>query len=183
MTNKADLILHPIRMRILMALVSKQKTSKQLAAILPDIPPATLYRHIRCLAKAGLINIVAERPVRGAVEKVYTVDPSSATLTADEMASASKEDHLRYFTAFVASLLDDFSHFLERTRTMNLTDEGVGYNKVPLELSDEELKSLSAHLNQVFGPYLANTPRPDRRRRIITSIVMPDLNEIDISSL
>ena len=79
----------------------------------------------------------------------------------------------------VASLLDDFSHFLERTRTMNLTDEGVGYNKVPLELSDEELKSLSAQVNQAFGPYLANTPRPDRRRRIITSIIMPDLNEID----
>ena len=42
--TKVDLILHPIRMRILMALSGSQKTSQQLADDLRDVPQATLYR-------------------------------------------------------------------------------------------------------------------------------------------
>jgi DNA-binding transcriptional ArsR family regulator len=172
--TKADLILHPIRMRILIALAGRQKTSQELASELPDIPQATLYRHINRLAKAGLLEVVEERPARGAVEKVYTVGAHTSMLTAEEMADFSKDDHMRYFITFVASLLDDFSRYLQHSHTVDMATEVVGYNKFPLELSDEEFQSLSAKMNEALAPYLDNPPGQDRQRRLFSFIVMPD---------
>jgi DNA-binding transcriptional ArsR family regulator len=175
--TKVDLILHPIRMRILMALSGNQKTSQQLADDLRDVPQATLYRHINRLAKAGILQVVEERPVRGTVEKVYTVDTRTTMLSAEDIANFSKDDHMRYFIAFVATLLDDFSRYLQHSERLDLAADGVSYHKFPLELSDEELKSLSAKMNADLAPYLDNQPGQDRRRRIFSSIVMPDVSE------
>lgn len=173
--TKADLVLHPIRMRILMALSGRQKTSQQLADDLWDIPQATLYRQITRLAEANIIKVVEKRQVRGAVEKVYAVDEHSTTLTSADFAKSSKDDHMRYFISFIASLLDDFSRYMQRSESPDLAVDGVGYHKFQLELSDKELKSMSVKLNAVFALYLDNQPRPDRRRRIFTSILMPDV--------
>lgn len=172
--TKADLILHPIRMRILMALAGSRKTSQELADDLGDVPQATLYRHINRLAKSGIIEVVEERQVRGTVEKVYTLDTRASTLTAEDAANFSKDDHMRYFIAFVASLLDDFSRYIHQSETVDLLADNVGYRKFPLKLSDEELKSVSAEMNAVLAPYIENSPRQDRRRRIFAFIVMPD---------
>ncbi|MGE5222784.1 MAG: helix-turn-helix domain-containing protein [Omnitrophica WOR_2 bacterium] len=176
-TTKADLVLHPIRIRILMALAGRQKTSQQLAASLRDIPQATLYRHINRLAQAGIIEVVEQRPRRGGVEKVYAVDSRTTSLTAEDVAGFSKDDHLRYFTAFVASLLDDFSRYIQHSEAIDLAVDSTGFRKFPLELSDAEFKSISAQMNTLFAPYLENQPRQDRRRRIFSFTVMPDLNE------
>lgn len=172
--TKADLILHPIRMRILMALAGSRKTSLELADDLGDVPQATLYRHINRLAKSGIIEVVEERQVRGTVEKVYTLDTRASMLTAEDAANFSKDDHMRYFIAFVASLLDDFSRYIHQSETVDLLADNVGYRKFPLKLSDEEFKSLSAEMNAVLEPYLENSPRQDRQRRIFSFIVMPE---------
>ena len=50
--------------------------------------------------------------MRGAVERVYALPAHAATLDAGAMASATPEDHARYFTAFVSSLLSEFSRYL-----------------------------------------------------------------------
>ncbi|MEJ2600434.1 MAG: helix-turn-helix domain-containing protein [Anaerolineales bacterium] len=176
--TKADLILHPIRMRILMALAGSRKTSQELADDLGDVPQATLYRHINRLAKSGIIEVVEERQVRGTIEKVYTLeDTRASTLTAEDAANFSKDDHMRYFITFIASLLDDFSRYIHQSETVDLLADNVGYRKFPLELSDEELKSLSAEMNAVLAPYLENSPRQDRRRRIFSFVVMPEGSE------
>jgi DNA-binding transcriptional ArsR family regulator len=175
--TKADLVLHPIRVRILMALAGSQKTSQQLADDLRDVPQATLYRHINRLAKAGIIEVVEERQVRGTVEKVYTLVVRASTLTPEEAANFSKDDHMRYFIAFVATLLDDFSRYVHHSEKIDPAADGVGYHKFPLELSDEELKSLSAKLNAALAPHFDNQPGPDRRRRIFSFIVMPDASK------
>ncbi len=175
--TKADLILHPIRIRILMALAGRQKTSQQLADDLRDIPQATLYRHINRLAKAGILHVVEERQARGGVEKVYALEAQKTTLTAEDAAHFSKDDHMRYFISFIASLLDDFSRYIHRGETTDLAVDGVGFNKLPLELSDEEFRELAAKMNAVLSPYLDNQPGQNRRRRIFSTIVMPDTNE------
>ena len=175
--RKADLILHPIRIQILMALSGSQKTSQQLADELRDIPQATLYRHINRLAKAGIIDVVEERQVRGAVEKVYTLDELSGIVNAEDIANASKDDHIHYFIAFIATLLDDFSRYIHHSEQVDLLADGVGYNKFPLELSDDEMKELSAKMNAVLTPYFENKPGEGRRRHIFATIVMPDAGE------
>jgi DNA-binding transcriptional ArsR family regulator len=171
--TKADLLLHPIRLRIIQAFMPpKRRTAQEIGAALPDVPPATLYRHLNKLAKGGVLAIVERRPVRGTTEKVYALLAGGAYLNPDDLATASKEDHLRYFTTFVASLLGDFARYLERGH-VDLFADNVGYRQVPLYLSDEEFTHMVVALNVALAPLAANGPGPGRRRRMLSTVVMP----------
>src|SRR5215472_16251602 len=130
--SRVDLILHPVRMRLLITLARRELTTRQLSELLPDVPQATLYHHIGILTKAGLLRVVSERPVRGTVEKVYTVAVDNASLSPDDLANASREDHLRYFTMFVGMLLSDFSRYLQQDKPIDLFADRVSYGETPL---------------------------------------------------
>lgn len=175
MEKLIDLVLHPIRMRIIVALAGREMTAQQLAETLGDVPPATLYRHLNRLTRAGVLALSAERRVRGTIEKVYTLSSQSAHVDAQEFATLSREDHLRYFTTFIASLLDDFSRYVKNAEPFNIITDGVGYQKFPLELSDEEFIEVARGINAVIIPHLKNQPAPGRKRRIFATIVMPEL--------
>ena len=70
----ADLLLHPVRLRVVKAFLGDRAlTTAQLAAELSDVPAGSLYRHISRLTKAGVLHVVAERRVRGAVERTYAL--------------------------------------------------------------------------------------------------------------
>ncbi len=172
-SSKANLVLHPIRMRIIQTLIGqRQLTPQQIGEALPDVAQATLYRHINKLVQGGVLVVVAERQVRGALEKVYALPDHAASLGPADLANASRDDHMHFFTTFVATLLNDFARYLERDR-IDLLADGVGYRQVALTLSDEEFLQMAAALNAALRPFLELTPAPGRRRRIFTSIVMP----------
>jgi hypothetical protein len=46
--------------------VAVSLTTTQLRAELPDVPPASLYRHVARLVERRVLSVVAERRVRGA---------------------------------------------------------------------------------------------------------------------
>jgi len=177
-----DLALHPVRMRILMLLSgSPGMTPQQMADRMSDIPQATLYRHIGRLFQSGLLSVVEERPVRGTLEKVYALNtaPDGKNISTKEALSEinqmSKEEHLRYFTTFMLTVLDDFSHYLNLSENgkMNLAADGVGYLKLVLFLSDEEFADFAAALNQALVPFLNRETTPERRKRLFTTVMMP----------
>ena len=61
------MILHPVRWRIIRAASGGAITAQRLVAQMPDVPKATLYRHLNTLANAGLLRLVEQRRVRGTV--------------------------------------------------------------------------------------------------------------------
>jgi DNA-binding transcriptional ArsR family regulator len=175
-----DTMLHPVRMRLLMMLAGSQGlTPLQIAGQLSDVPQATLYRHINRLAKAGLLQVIDERPVRGTLEKVYALNRLGHThLGSEDITHLTKEDHLHYFTAFMISLLDQYSRYLNHRPKVDLAADGVGYGLVPVFMTDEELALFSIAINQVLQPYLEH---PDaqgsglsRKKRIFATIMMPE---------
>src|SRR5687767_1554403 len=113
LTN-ADLIAHPVRLRIIMTVAGERMTTQQIAAVLSDVPQASLYRHIHRLAAAGVLKVVEEIPVRGTVEKVYALAEGAGHLDEAEVARAAPEDHLRYFSVFFASLLSWLRSYLRQ---------------------------------------------------------------------
>ncbi len=169
----SELVLHPLRMGIIMAIAGRQMTTQQLAAVLGDVPQATLYRHINRLSEGGVLSVIAQRRVRGAVEKVYVLGPSGGIVPPDEMTELDKEQHMRYFTTFVATLLEDFASYLERTPEVDPIADGVGYRKVPLELSDQELVEMAQAVNQALVPFRDNKPNPLRHRRLFATVLIP----------
>lgn len=173
MNEKADLILHPVRLRIIIALNGQEMTPQEMAVELGDVPQATLYRHIKALNEGGVITVVAERQVHSVTESVYALaDVNAGVLGPEEAASMSPDDHMRVFTVFISSLLAEFSRYLEGD-DIDLVRDMISYQQVSLLLSDEELMVFLKDLNRLFIPLLDNKPRPDRRRRLLSTILIP----------
>ena len=173
MGTSAELLLHPVRLCVIHSLAGgRRRSAAELADALGDVPQASLYRHIRTLADAGVLAVVEERPARGTAQRVYALVDGAGSVSPEDLATASPEDHLRYFTIFLAGLLDDFGRYLAAGDPSLLAD-GVGYRQVPLELTDQELAELAGRLNAALAPVIGNRPGPGRRRRILTTILIP----------
>jgi DNA-binding transcriptional ArsR family regulator len=172
--TRADLIIHPIRMRIIIALNDRKLTPKQLAAELKDVAPATLYHHLNLLTDAGITRVVEERLVRGTLrEKVYTLSDASTILSPDQIAGASKDELLQYFLVFVSKLIGDHARYLDLKESGYYGD--AGYQQHPVFLSDEEFVQFLQELNAALLPWLKKEPAPGRRQCLLTTILIPEL--------
>ena len=147
-------------------------TTTQLAAEIDDIPPGSLYRHVALLAKADVIRVVAERRVRGAMERTYTMALAAAQLSPTEVKNMSPDQHRHAFMAFVAGLLGDFDRYLN-AGTPDLARDMAGYRLAALWLSDEELAEFLRDLGTIIQPRLANAPRKGRSRRVVAGVLLP----------
>ena len=171
--KRADLVLHPVRLRIILAFArGRRLTPLQVAAVLPDVPQATLYRQIERLYRGGALAVASERRIRGAVERTYVLAEGGASLSPEELAKASRDDHLGYFTAFAAGLIAQFEQYLERPE-IDLLEDGVGYRQVVLNLTDQEVSEMAGALNAAVGRFLTYDPKPRRRRRLLATVLIP----------
>lgn len=169
----ADLLLHPVRLRIVQAFLGDRAlTTGALAAQLADVPPASLYRHVARLVDAGVLAIAAERRVRGALERTYVLRASAALITPDQVAAMSADDMRQAFMAFVAGLLGDVDRYLARPGVDPLHD-GASFRLAGLWLDDAEHADLLRELVRVLQPAAANPPRPGRKRRILATVLLP----------
>src|SRR5262245_49889195 len=136
-TDAASLLLHPVRMRIVVAFAGGgPMTAQALSSRLPDVPSATLYRHLGVLAEAGVLTVVGERRVRGAVERSYELASDRAFVAPNDVAGASVDDRLRAFTTFLATLLSDYAAHL--ARGAEATTEPAAFFVTPIRLSDAD---------------------------------------------
>ncbi|MET0865816.1 MAG: helix-turn-helix domain-containing protein [Nakamurella sp.] len=171
----ADLLLHPLRLRIVQSFLGdRQLTTGQLLAELVDIPPATLYRQVATLAKAGVLLVVDERPIRGTVERTYALSLQDAQVDADDLRKMTPDDHRRAFMSFIAGLLADFDSYLE-SGDIDLERDGAGYRGVALWLTDDELTGLVGDIGAAVQSRARNTPVAGRRRRMLSTILIPQV--------
>jgi DNA-binding transcriptional ArsR family regulator len=171
--TSADLLLHPIRLRIVQAFLGRgELTTTALSRELPDIATATLYRQVTALLEGGILEVTDERKVRGALERSLVLQTAAANVTGEDAATMGIDEHRRAFLTFVAGLLGDFDRYLGRG-DIDLVRDLVGYRQAAAHLSDSELHELLAELRAVIEPRLRNPASPGRTRRLITTILMP----------
>jgi DNA-binding transcriptional ArsR family regulator len=169
----ADLLLHPVRLRIVQAFLGDRAlTTGELAAELSDVPAASLYRHVAKLVDAGVLAVVAQRRVRGALERTYVLRVTAATIDPDQLAAMTTEEHRQAFMAFVAGLLGDFDRYLARGDT-DLIRDGVSYRIAGLWLDDAEYIALMRDLTKVLASRIANQPGNGRTRHILGYVLVP----------
>ncbi|MGX5654494.1 helix-turn-helix domain-containing protein [Geodermatophilus nigrescens] len=172
----ADLLLHPVRLRVVQALLGDRTlTTGELHAELPGVPVATLYRHVGVLADAGVLEVVGERRVRGSTERTYRLVTAAASVGPDEAAGMTPDQHRRAFGTFVAALLADFDRWADAAGPDGLDParDGVGYRMTGLWLDDEEFSGLLDDVRAVLRARLENTPRAGRRRRLVGTVFLP----------
>jgi DNA-binding transcriptional ArsR family regulator len=176
----ADTLLHPVRLRIVQALVGRELTTQQLKDALSDVPQASLYRHVSRLVDAGILHVTDERAVRGGIERTYAVVESAAELGPAEFASATTDDHVRYFATFLGSLLTGFERHLRAVGSEQRSERGLDrilYEQIPLWLTDDELAGAGARWTEILEPLRANEPDGERRRILLSLTVFPDASE------
>jgi hypothetical protein len=175
--TSADLLLHPVRLRIVQAFLGERAlTTTQLRAELPDVPAGSLYRHVAKLVDGGVLVVVAERRVRAAIERTYVLRSSQARLGVEEISKMSREEHRQAFLVFVAGLIGDVDRYLARDKIDPLRD-GASYNLAAMWLSDAELAELARELYIVLQPRTSNLPQPGRERRILATVLLPAATE------
>jgi hypothetical protein len=173
MATTAELLLHPVRLRVVQAFLGDRVlTTAALHDLLPDVPVASLYRHVGILADAGLLAVAGERRVRGTVERSYRLVVEAASVSPVEAGGMTAEDHARAFTTFIAALLADFGRYLERG-DVDPGRDGVGYRQAALWLDDEEFGAFLADLRAVVGKRMALPPGGQRRRRLVSTVLLP----------
>ncbi|WP_426513525.1 helix-turn-helix domain-containing protein [Dactylosporangium sp. McL0621] len=170
----ADVLLHPIRMRILQTLFDADPlTTGQLRERLPDIPATTMYRHIAVLVEAGVLTVVDERRVRGTIERSYRVNQEQGVIDATARAAMTPDDHRRAFTTFAASLMGDFDRYLTHEHADPQRD-GVVYRQAAVWLTDEEFAAMVTEIEHAVVSRTGNTRDGDRARRVVSLVVVPD---------
>jgi hypothetical protein len=173
MTGSADLLLHPVRLRILQAFLGDRAlTTSQLSAELSDVPAASLYRHVARLVDGGALQVVAERRIRGAVERTYVLRQSAARVRLDEIAAMKPDEVRAMFLAFAAGLIGDFDRYLDRGAP-DLLRDGVAFGIEGLWLDDAEFADMMRDLYRVLDSRRANLPDKGRRRRLLASVLLP----------
>jgi hypothetical protein len=169
----ADILLHAVRLRIVKAFLGDRAlTTSQLAAELADVPAASLYRHVGVLTRAGILQVVAERRVRGTVERTYAMRLLAAQIQPGEARAMTLEEHAQAFMAYIAGLLSDFDRYLASGPADPVRD-GASYRVGAMWLTDEEFADLARDLAEVFLPRLANAPAKGRKRRLFYSVSVP----------
>jgi hypothetical protein len=173
-TAKENLLLHPVRMRIILATAGRQVTAQQLAGELPDIPQASLYRNINALAAGGILVVVRERRVHNTTEKTYALPEKGQFLSVEDLNNAQPEDYVRLVTQYLGLLLGYFVRYVQGG-DVDILRDNVLFQMAPLYLSQGEALELGKAMQTLLLPYVNNDPSPDRQRSILGLISLPDV--------
>ena len=179
--HKAEIIIHPHRIRILQTLVNRPLTTQEISDAMLDIAKSSIYRHLKKMLDAGVIEVSKTRPVRGVLEKVYQLT-AAAHLGPEDIATLTPQDHSRLFSTYVITLLQGFTEYVEGADALDFLADRVGYTELLFYATGEEFDVIQAALNQAIVPLLQNGPGEGRRRRKLATITHP-VHEIDINGV
>lgn len=171
--TSAELLLHPVRLRIVQTMLGRDElTTRELAAKLTDVAAATLYRHVAALVDGGVLEVVAERRVRGTVERSLRVRTEVASVDPDDLAL----DDLTLragFLAYLASLASAFDTYLTAPRG-TLEADLVGFRQNAVIATDEEWNSVLATVRAAVTPLATRASVPvEARRRLFATVSLP----------
>ena len=156
--------MNPVRQRIFQYfLLHETGTVKELRKALPDVPSASLYRHIKILADRSILTVVGENRIRGTVESVYLLN-KDAMATEDETGNAVQMSLL----SICASFAKYFS-----TGNADPKKDMLLFTSCTLLLTDQEFSEYLSEINQVTVRYMKQAPSESSKMRRITLISAP----------
>ncbi len=168
-----ELILHPVRLRLIHAMGGgRARTTTELCRRLTGVSKATVYRQVALLAENGVLDVVDERRVHGAMERHYRLSTSRPVIDPGAATNMTLEDHRQGFLAAASALISEFDRYLGGDRADPVADF-VGYRQFPLWLSKEEVVELVSVLTPYLRDLAGKEPSPERRPYLLSPIFFP----------
>jgi DNA-binding transcriptional ArsR family regulator len=159
-TNLAAIVAHPTRARAFMILAERTASPVEIAQEIGKDVGHVGY-HVRKLQQLNLIELVDERPVRGAVEHFYRaiVRPF---IEEDEFAQQSVAEREVYTSRILQMHISDISRAMDEHTFDSRTDRWL--IRTPMVVDDEGFKELSALHAELYERTLDIQARSDERR-------------------
>ncbi|MFD0576710.1 helix-turn-helix domain-containing protein [Dactylosporangium darangshiense] len=171
--DPVELLLHPVRLRIVHALSGGRSLStQQLCERISDASKATVYRHVALLVDAGILEESGQQRVRGFVERHYRLVPARAAVSAQRAASATLDEHRQAFAAAMAALLAEYQSYLDDPAADPVRDQ-VGYRQHAVWLTDAERDALIEGMRAAIVPHLGHGPGEGRTQHLLSPILFP----------
>lgn len=156
MPSKAEVLMNPVRMKIVQVLMRNKEaglTPLEMVKIIEDVSQATLYRHIQVLLDADVIRIAKEQKVRGVSEKFYTLNENELRLDPDEWNKSSKEEKLNYISYYQLLLFSQYQSYLSEVEEKDTAEDRATFSFVELKLSDDTFTDFQKELNDLIYKY------------------------------
>ena len=160
----AEIVMNPVRQRIFQyLLVHETGTVKDIRKALPDIPSASLYRHMKILTDNAVLTVVGENRIRGTVESIYQLNKSALEINDADGAGVQMA-----LLSICASFAKYFAggHADPRKDMLMLTT-------CTLKLTDEDFMSFLSEINRLALKYMDIEVRKGSKTRQITLISAP----------
>lgn len=171
MKDLSQVLLNPIRSRIIQYLsINQTATAGELDSLITDVARTTLYRHLKILAKSNVITVVAEKRVRGSVERTYALNLKTIS------EENTKENATRNAFGFLMKIYADYERYFNDEHADPTADK-IFLGNVNLLLSDAEFDDLIKQINSLFMKHLNNKPDEERKQRSISVINSPCMEE------
>lgn len=168
MNNKyMEACMNSTRQRIMQVIMTKKEaTSGEIGEELPDIPRASLYRHIKVLLDAEVIIVVRETYKRGSIEKTYAM--------AQQMPyEDTNEEYHSLIQSALMGLQGEFHRYFSGSDPDPQRDL-LTVGSASLVMSDEEMKEFIISYGELIQKYISNKPIEGRKVRKVTLIVSPN---------
>lgn len=160
----AEIVMNPVRQRIFQyLLVHETGTVKELRKALPDIPSASLYRHMKILADNSLLTVVGENRIRGTVESIYKLNKSAL-----EIDDADGSGIQLALLSICASFAKYFSAGQADPRKDMLM-----MSSCTLTLTDDEFADFLYEINRLAIKYMGKKVNENSKTRQLTLISSP----------
>ena len=160
----AEIVMNPVRQRIFQyLLVHETGTVKEIRTALPDVPSASLYRHMKILTENSILMVVGENRVRGTVESIYQLNKSA--LEIDDANGIAVQTALLGICASFAKYFSGDSPDPRKDMLMMTT--------CTLTLTDGEFMNFLSEINQIAVKYMDTSVKEESKTRQITLISAP----------
>lgn len=134
------------------ALVGRNLTTEELAALLPSVPQTTLYRHVAKLLRARVIRTIRKTWRRGGCERLLALTPGAEKLNEGELQSATRSDHESYVSVYCAMLMAGFQDMF-RDRRIDASEKRWACIGETIEIDDGQFQRLYEEVTAVFARY------------------------------
>ncbi|MEI2404923.1 helix-turn-helix domain-containing protein [Niallia taxi] len=179
MVNKAEALIHPVRIKISQALIRSGEnglTPLEMVKMIKDVPQATVYRHIQVMLDAGIIRIVKERKVRSVVEKYYVLNAEEAKLKGADWKNATTEEKLNYFSFYQIALLNQYESYLAKLNDQERTEDLSTFSLAEMKLDEKSFHHFQQELNELIVKYhnSSQTNKDSEPFRTVAITIIPE---------
>lgn len=159
--------MNPTRQRIIQVImIKKEATSADIGEELPDIPRASLYRHIKVLLDAEVITVVKEEFKRGSMEKTYAI----ATQMPYE---DTNEEYNSLIQSALMGLQGEFYRYFNGENPDPQRDL-LTLGSASMMMSDEEMMEFIKAYGELIQRYMLNKSAGGRKIRKVTLVISPN---------